>query len=181
MSSTSMAEAIYIPNESDLLEVISQADTPSAVISAAYHALDDAIGSVMQTLLSQNEQGVNYIVAPLMTNKGPLGDIKVRAGLLLGLGVIHRDVYADLEVFLRLKEYFEDASKPVSFTDLYVLTELRSVEVIKRTMPIEYDPSMISGLSDTMMRMFVIRHNQKVTSTIVLAITELVAALRRGI
>ncbi|EGR0144549.1 MltR family transcriptional regulator [Vibrio alginolyticus] len=170
-------ETIHLPNESELVEVIAEADDPSSVIVAAYHALDDAIGAVMQRMLSRNEQAVQYIVDPLMGSAGPLGDIKVRAGLLLGLGVVSREVYADLEVFLRLKEYCEDASKPVSFTDLYVLTELRSIEAIKRTMPIEYDPSMISGLSEMMMKMFIERHNQKVRSTIVLAITDLVSQL----
>lgn len=174
-------QSIHLPNETELLEVISQADNPSSVLIAAYHALDDTVGAVMQAMLSRNGQAVQYIVDPLMKNQGPLGDIKVRAGLLLGLGVMNRQVYGDLEVFLRLKEYAEDADKPLSFTDLYVLTELRSAEVIKRTMPIEYDPSMITGLSDSMMTMFIERHNQKVRSTIVLAITELVEQLRLGI
>lgn len=82
------SESIHLPNETELLEVISQADNPSAVLSSAYHALDDAVGAVMQTMLSGNGQAVQYIVDPLMTTKGPLGDIKVRAGLLLGLGVM---------------------------------------------------------------------------------------------
>ncbi len=173
-------ESIHLPDESELLEVISQADSPSTVLSAAYHALDDAVGAVMQLMLSRSGQSVQYIVDPLMTTQGPLGEIKVRAALLLGLGVMNREVYADLEVFLRLKEYSDSSEKQTSFTDLYVLTELRSVEAIKRTMPIEYDPSMISGLSDSMMTMFIERHNQKVRSTIVLAITELVEQLRIG-
>lgn len=173
-------ESIHLPDESELLEVISQADSPSAVLSAAFHALDDAVGAVMQVMLSRSGQSVQYIVDPLMTTQGPLGNIKVRAALLLGLGVMSREVYADLEVFLRLKEYSEGSEKLTSFTDLYVLTELRGVEAIKRTMPIEYDPSMISGLSDSMMTMFIERHNQKVRSTIVLAITELVEQLRIG-
>lgn len=182
MSLTALAriktkEMIHLPNESELVEVITQADSPSSVIVAAYHALDDAIGAVMQRILSRNEQEVQCIVDPLMGATGPLGNVKVRAGLLLGLGVLSREVYADLEVFLRLTEYCEDAAKPVSFTDLYVLTELRSIEAVKRTMPIEYDPSMISGLSEVMMKMFIERHNQKVRSTIVLAITDLVSQL----
>lgn len=179
-ASSSQRKLIHVPNESELLEVISKADSPGAVLSAAYHALDDAVGAVTQCLLSSNEPSVQYIVDPLMTTKGPLGDIKVRAGLLLGLGVLEREIYSDLDIFLRLKEYAEESDKGVSFTDLYVLTQLRSVEAIKRTMPIEYDPSMISGLSDSMMTMFIERHNQKVRSTIVLAITDMVEQIRHG-
>lgn len=171
-------ETIHLPNEAELLEVITQADDPNAVIMAAYHALDDAVGAVLQSMLSRNEQAVQYIVSPLMRAQGPLADIKVRAGLLLGLGVISREVYCDLEVFVRLREFCNDFNSSLSFSDPYILSELRSVETIKRTMPIDFDPSMMSGLSESMMNMFILRHHQKVCSTILLAITELVGQLR---
>lgn len=169
---------IHLPNESELLEVISQADSSSALFSAAFHALDDAIGAVMQNLFYKNGEAVKYIVDPLMTSQGPLADLKVRAGLLLGLGFFEREIYNDLESFVRLKEYGEIHGEGLSFTDSYVLNELRSIAAIKRSMPIEFDPSMIDGLSETMMRMFIERHNQKVQSTVVLAITDLVERLR---
>lgn len=177
---TREAEPIHLPNEGELLEVISQADSVYAIFNAAYHALDDTVGAVMQNVLHKNDSSVRFIVDSLMAAQGPLGDIMVRAGLLLGLGFMPREIYTDIQTFVHLKEYSESKDPQIDFTDSDLLAKLRKVETIKQTMPIDYDPSMLSGLSESMLKMFTDRHNQKVQSTIVLAITNLVEAVRRN-
>ncbi|MGR5063336.1 MltR family transcriptional regulator [Photobacterium sp. DNB22_13_2] len=173
-------ESIHLPNESELLEVISQADNVSSVFSAAYHALDDTVGALMQSLFEQNDYSVKFVIEPLISNSGPLGDVLVRTKLLLGLAVINKQLYSDIETFVRLKDLAEARSDDISFTDAEVLQELRKISAIERTMPIHYDPSMLKGLSEPMLNMFIDRHNQKVHSTIVLAITDIVENLRHS-
>ncbi|CAH0529457.1 MltR family transcriptional regulator [Vibrio hippocampi] len=170
-------QAIHLPNEAELLEVISQAASAAAVFRAAYHALNDAVGSLMQRQFKQKDCSVQFVVDPLMHSSGPLGDMKIRSKLLLGLGVINKEAYEDIEVFVELKEWNESINEDYDFTHPKVLTALRGIKAIKRSMPIEYDPSMMQGLSESMLQMFVRRHNQKVQSTIVLAITDLVGQL----
>ncbi|WP_241033794.1 MltR family transcriptional regulator [Vibrio maerlii] len=179
MVQSRLNESIHLPNENELLEVISQADNASSVINAAYHALDDAVGALTQRLFAHNDCAIQFVVDPLMSNDGPLGDMIVRSKLLLGLGMIPKENYEDIECFVRLKDWLEkQENKVIDFTQPVLLTELRTVQAIKRCMPIEYDPSMISGLSDSMLKMFIERHNQKVKSTIVIAITDIVSQLR---
>lgn len=134
----------------------------------------------MQNLFEQDDYAVKFVIEPLISNSGPLGDVVVRAKLLLGLAVIDKALYTDIETFVRLKDLAETREDQISFTDDDVLEALRQVKAIERTMPIHYDPSMLKGLSDTMLKMFIDRHNQKVQSTIVLAITDMVETLRQG-
>ncbi len=179
MKQARLNESIHLPNEAELLEVISQADNASSVMSAAYHALDDAVGALTQRLFSHNDCNVQFVIDPLMNNNGPLGDMTVRSQLLLGLGVIDKESYDDLSMFVYLKDWFEKSSNhEVDFTEPTLLSKLREIKAIKRTMPIDYDPSMLAGLSESMLGMFIDRHNQKVQSTVVLAITDLVSQLR---
>ncbi|WP_264877836.1 MltR family transcriptional regulator [Vibrio agarivorans] len=166
------------PSEADLLEVISQADSEASVFSAVYHAIDDAIAAVMQGLFASDDYAIKNVIEPLLSIRGPLGDMMMRTKVLLGLQVIPKALYEDIVLFCELKELAEVTPESVTFTDLRVLNLLRSIKAIQRSMHIEYDPSMLSGLSQSMMDMFIARHNQKVKSTIVLAVTDIVNSLR---
>lgn len=66
-------EPVDLPNEAELLEVISTAEDASAVFLAAYHALDDTIGVLMQSIFYKDDYAVKYVVDPLLKNQGPLG------------------------------------------------------------------------------------------------------------
>ncbi|MFA0372791.1 MltR family transcriptional regulator, partial [Vibrio sp. 10N.222.54.F6] len=66
-----------------------------------------------------------------------------------------------------------------SFTEVDIIFELNKVHAIQRIMPIEYDPEMVKTMSGPMLEMFLGRHNQKVKSTIVLAITDIINTLCR--
>ncbi len=167
-------EPIDLPNEAELLEVISTAEDASAVFLAAYHALDDTIGVLMQTIFYKDDYAVKFVVDPLLKNQGPLGDVMVRSKLLYGLGVINREIYEDVERFVTLKEWADTPQSSIYFTDPDVIEELQRVHVVQSVMPIDYDQQAANSLPQEMLTMFVERHNQKVQSSIVLAIAELV-------
>ncbi|MEF1278934.1 MltR family transcriptional regulator [Vibrio fortis] len=167
-------EPIDLPNEAELLEVISTAEGASAVFLAAYHALDDTIGVLMQTIFYKDDYAVKFVVDPLLKNQGPLGDVMVRSKLLYGLGVINRQIYEDVERFVTLKEWADTPHSSIYFTDPDVIEELQKVHVVQSVMPIDYDQQAANNLPEEMLTMFIDRHNQKVQSSIVLAIAELV-------
>jgi mannitol operon repressor len=167
-------EPIDLPNEAELLEVISTAEDASAVFLAAYHALDDTIGVLMQTIFYKDDYAVKFVVDPLLKNQGPLGDVMVRSKLLYGLGVINREIYEDVERFVTLKEWADTPQGSIYFTDPDVIEELQKVHVVQSVMPIDYDQQAANNLPEEMLTMFIDRHNQKVQSSIVLAIAELV-------
>ena len=167
-------EPVDLPNEAELLEVISTAEDPSAVFLAAYHALDDTIGVLMQSIFYKDDYAVKYVVDPLLKNQGPLGDVMIRSKLLYGLGVINREIYEDIERFVTLKEWADTPQSSIYFTDPDVIEELQRVHVVQSVMPIDYDQQAANSLPQEMLTMFIERHNQKVQSSIVLAIAELV-------
>ncbi|MGR5063338.1 MltR family transcriptional regulator [Photobacterium sp. DNB22_13_2] len=168
---------IHPTNESELLEAIAEAEGAAEVLLAAYDALDDSVDALLQNIFHKDDYAVKFIVEPLLTNDGPLGEIMVRGKLLLGLGVISKEIYDDIEVFVTLKEWAKVQGDDVSFTDENVLFELNRVNAIAKIMPINFDAETISSLSGPMLNMYLGRHNQKVQSTIVLAITEIVNQL----
>lgn len=167
-------EPVDLPNEAELLEVISTAEDASAVFLAAYHALDDTIGVLMQSIFYKDDYAVKYVVDPLLKNQGPLGDVMIRSKLLYGLGVINREIYEDIERFVTLKEWADTPQSSIYFTDPDVIEELQRVHVVQSVMPIDYDQQAANNLPQEMLTMFIERHNQKVQSSIVLAIAELV-------
>lgn len=171
--------AIHPAHELELLEALSEANRASEVLMAAYDALDDMIDTLLKSIFYKDDYSVKFVVEPLLTNSGPLGEISVRTKLLLGLGAISKDVYDDIEIFMTLKEFAKLEEDNVSFLDENIIFELNKVNAIKSIMPIDFDVEMIKGMSESMLEMFQLRHNQKVQSTIVLAITDIVNALCR--
>lgn len=98
----------------------------------------------------------------------------IRSKLLYGLGVINREIYEDIERFVTLKEWADTPQSSIYFTDPDVIEELQRVHVVQSVMPIDYDQQAANSLPQEMLTMFIERHNQKVQSSIVLAIAELV-------
>lgn len=163
-------------HEVELLETLAESRTANECLLAAYDVLEDCIDTVLRAIFHKDDTAVKFVVDPLLTNEGPLGDILIRCKLLLGLGGISKDIYDDIDVFVTLKEWAR-IENHVSFTDPNVLFELNRVQVIQNVMSLDFE--LIEGLDELSKAMFLERHFYKVRSTIVLAVTSLVQALCR--
>ncbi len=170
---------IHPTHETELLEALSEAEGAGEILMAAFDALDDTVDALLQNIFHKDDYSVKFVVEPLLTSSGPLGDITVRTKLLLGLGVLSKEVYDDIEIFVTLKEFAKLEGEKINFMDVNVIFELNKVNAIQKIMAIDYDPSLVEGMSGPMLEMFQGRHNQKVQSTIVLAITDIVNELCR--
>ncbi|WP_435250235.1 MltR family transcriptional regulator [Vibrio sp. nBUS_14] len=170
---------IQTSHETELLEALSEAESASACLMAAYDALDDTVDAVLKNIFKKDDTAIKFVVEPLLNSGGPLGEIMVRGKLLLGLGVISKELYDDLEVFVTLKEWAKIQGEDTNFTEVDVIFELNKVHAVQRIMPIEYDAEMVETMSGPMLQMFLGRHHQKVKSTIVLAITDIIHTLCR--
>ncbi|MDN3609003.1 MltR family transcriptional regulator [Vibrio ostreicida] len=164
---------IHSNHDTELLEDLAQAANAAECLLCAYDVLEDMLDSLLRSIFHKDDYAVKFVVDPLLTLDGPLGDIMVRSKLLLGLGAMNKQAYDDIEVFVTLKEWVKVQQGHVDFGDLDVIFELNRVDAIQRTMPIEYSPDQVAGMSETMAAMFFERHFQKVRSTIVLAVTDL--------
>ncbi|OIQ24880.1 MltR family transcriptional regulator [uncultured Vibrio sp.] len=170
---------LHSKNESELLETLSEAKDANECLMAAYDAIDDTLDALINSIFHKDDYAVKYVVDPLLSNDGPLGDILVRCKLLLGLGIISKSVYDDIDIFVTLKEWAKLQGNKVSFTEVDVLFELNKITAVQKMMPIVYDISLESDLDEVMLAMFQERHYHKVKSTITLAVTELINTLTK--
>ncbi|MGR5119841.1 MltR family transcriptional regulator [Vibrio astriarenae] len=170
---------IHSSHEAELLEALAESNDAGECLLCAYDALEDMVDALLQNIFQKDDYAVKFVVDPLLTSDGPLGEIMIRAKLLLGLGVLSKETYDDIEIFVTLKEWVKVQEGQVDFCDENILFELNRVQAIKQTMPIEFSSDLVVGLSDEMKEMFLMRHFQKVRSTIVLAVTSLIQNLGR--
>ncbi len=166
--------------ESELLDAISEATDPDEILRAAFDALDDTLDLLLRTMFYQDDFSVKYLVNSLLTTDGPLGDMMVRAKLLLALGLIDKTTYQDLDIFTNLKAWTKLSDKSISFTDQDIIFELNRLSPIKRNLLIEFDQGLIKNLEEPMLKMHLSRHQEKVRSMIILAVIELIEILSKG-
>lgn len=165
--------------ESELLDAISEANDPNEIIRAAFDALDDTLDILLRKIFYKDDFAVKYLVNSLLTTDGPLGDMMVRAKLLLGLGVIDKNTYQDLDIFTNLKMWTKLSDEVISFTDQNIIFELNRLSPIKRSLLIEFDESLIKNLQEPLLSMHLSRHREKVRSMIILAVIELIETLSK--
>ncbi|CAM2932883.1 MltR family transcriptional regulator [Vibrio rarus] len=166
-------------HETELLEALSEADSAYECLLTAYDALDDTVDALLKSIFFKDDHAVKYVVDPLLTNDGPLGEIQVRTKLLLGLGSISKQIYDDIDIFVTLREWAKIQGSKVSFTEVDVLFELNKINAIKGIMPIEFDADLLQGMSGATLEMFLSRHFKRVRSTLVLAVTDIITQLCR--
>ncbi|MDR9829351.1 MltR family transcriptional regulator [Vibrio sp. FNV 38] len=170
---------IHSSHESELLEALAESANAGECLLCAYDALEDMVDVLLQNIFQKDDYAVKFVVDPLLTSDGPLGNIMIRTKLLLGLGVLSKETYDDIEIFVTLKEWVKVQEGKVDFCDENILFELNRVEAIKASMPIDYSPQQVEGLSDELKAMFMTRHFQKVRSTVVLAVTSIIQKLSK--
>ncbi|WP_334554111.1 MltR family transcriptional regulator [Vibrio scophthalmi] len=170
---------IHSIHEVELLEELAESANAAECLLCAYDVLEDMLDALLKSIFHKDDYAVKFVVDPLLTSDGPLGEILVRIKLLLGLGVISKQTYDDIEVFVTLKEWVKVQEGKVDFWDQDIVFELNRVNAIQKIMPIDYSPELVEGLNDEMKAMFLDRHFQKVRSTIVLAVNDIHQQLAR--
>ncbi len=164
---------IHTDHATELLEELAESANAAECLLCAYDVLEDMLDALLKSIFHKDDYAVKFVVDPLLTNDGPLGETLVRIKLLLGLGVISKSVYDDIEIFVTLKEWVKLEEGNVDFWDKDIIFELNRIHAIQKTMPIDYSPELLHDMSDDMSNMFLERHFQKVRSTIVLAVTDI--------
>ncbi|MGL6258523.1 MltR family transcriptional regulator [Vibrio sp. WXL103] len=168
---------VHSRHETELLEALAESNNAAECLLCAFDALEDMIDALLQNVFHKDDYSVKFVVEPLLTADGPLGDIMIRTKLLLGLGILSKGNYDDIEIFVTLKEWVKAQQGQVDFCDENILFELNRVQAIKQSMPIEFSTAALNDLSDELQQMYLMRHFQKVRSTIVLVVTGLIQGL----
>jgi mannitol operon repressor len=164
---------LHSAHVNELLDDLAEASTPAECLMCAYDVIEDMIDLLLKSIFHKDDYAVKFVVDPLLSSDGPLGQILVRIKLLLGLGSISKQTFDDIEVFVTLKEWVKVQEGNISFWDQDIVFELNRVSAIQATMPVEYSPELLENVPDEMRDMFFERHFQRIRSTIVLAVNQI--------
>lgn len=163
--------------ENRVLESLNAGTTVRSFMLKAVELLAEAVSILMLQIFRKDDYAVKYAVEPLMTGNGPLGELSVRLKLIYGLGMIGRKEYEDAELVLALGEELEHDDSDYRFTDDEILGPVAELHCVSA---LPAPPALPSGgvaLDPLLVSMQQQRYQQMVRSTLVLALTALIAQI----
>lgn len=162
--------------ENQVLEKLNASKTVRSFLIAAVELLAEALNVLVVQVFRKDDYAVKYAVEPLLSGTGPLGELSVRLKLMYGLGVISRHEYQDAEQLMALREALNHDGTEYRFVDDEILGPFGKLHCVAALPPAptflqtgEADESLIA-----MQRQ---RYLQMVRSSLVLAVTDLVAGI----
>lgn len=168
--------------ENHILEKLNARLTSKGLIRATVDLLAEAIDLLILQVFRKDDYAVRFAVEPLLESSGPLATLPVRLKLIYALGVISRNEYEDVELFLALNNALEDAKREPRFTDDEVLGPLQMLHGIMLPPPPPLSATE-EAIDDELVIMRRQRYQQMIRSALVLYVTELLIQLygKKGI
>lgn len=163
--------------ESHILERLNARPTVPGFIQAAVELLADAIDHLVLQAFRKDDYAVKYAVEPLMEGSGPLSALPVRLKLIYALGVISRDEYEDVELLLALNNELEHGGQRYRFTDDEILGPVSMLHGMTPLPPQFNSHLPEDGVDTSLLEMQKQRYQQRIQSSLVLCITDLVSRL----
>src|SRR5699024_119873 len=112
-------------------EKLNEVTTARGVIIAAVTVFEEALDQLINKEFRKTDFVVESVIESLFEHSGPLFDFKIRLKVLLGLGVISKDIFEDIEQFLKLKEIINNQTQELSFSDPLLLDFVQQLNCIK--------------------------------------------------
>ena len=121
-------------------EKLNEVTTARGLIIAAVTVFEEALDQLINKVFRKTDFVVESVIESLFEHSGPLFDFKIRLKVLLGLGVISKDIFEDIEQFLKLKEIINNQTQELSFSDPLLLDFVQQLNCIKDSLFIKDDP-----------------------------------------
>ncbi|KMW74671.1 transcriptional regulator [Photorhabdus luminescens subsp. luminescens] len=163
--------------ENQLLERLNKRTEVKPFIQEVIHLITGAIDQLMLKVFRKDDYAVKYAVEPLLQGDGPLGELAVRLKLVYALGAISREIYEDIELFLALNATLQQEQQRYEFTDDEILGPVRMLHcmgVLPEMMRFDQPEDVIDQQLIDLQKY---RYKQMVRSSLVLAVTALVAEI----
>ncbi|EOD56920.1 MltR family transcriptional regulator [Aeromonas molluscorum] len=164
--------------EDDVLERLNEQDGPRGFFLEVVTILEEAVDSLMRRAFRQEEYAVKYAIEPLLNQSGPLGQIEVRLKLIFALGLVSLELYQDIDVYLKIRDFLVRDPKDYRFSDKPVRDLLDRLHGINRAGLMELEPPA-SEEDWTFYQMQLARQDQMVRSSLVLAVAHCVGELHK--
>ncbi|TDQ58055.1 mannitol repressor MtlR [Mesocricetibacter intestinalis] len=163
--------------EEPIYEKLNDAVTIRGFITASVAIFDEAVDNLINRVFRKTDFVVESVIESLFVNSGPLSDLSVRLKVLLGLGVISHNVYADINAFLRLKEQLNNDEKEYLFSDPPILEFIRSLNFQQNNAFLNLEPA--SGDTTSLLyQVKALRREKLIRSCLILNISDIYAQLQ---
>lgn len=162
--------------ENKVLEKLNAGKNVRSFLITAVELLAEALNVLVVQVFRKDDYAVKYAVDPLLSGNGPLGELSVRVKLMYGLGVISRHEYEDAELLMAMREELNHDGTEYRFIDDEILGPFSELHCMSTLPPLplfqqpgEEDPSLVAMQQQ--------RYQQRIHSTLVLAVTTLLAEI----
>ncbi|WKS99174.1 MltR family transcriptional regulator [Gallibacterium salpingitidis] len=159
-------------------EKLNEVTTARGLIIAAVTIFDEAIDHLINKVFRKTDFVVESVIESLFEHSGPLFDFKIRLKVLLGLGVISKEIFEDINAFIKLKEIINNQEQEASFSDPMFLKFIQQLHCIKESLFIK-DPIPDPNATDSLLEQVkIIRWEKMIRSYLILSILHINEALQ---
>ncbi|OBW93350.1 mannitol repressor protein [Gallibacterium salpingitidis] len=159
-------------------EKLNEVTTARGLIIAAVTIFDEAIDHLINKVFRKTDFVVESVIESLFEHSGPLFDFKIRLKVLLGLGVISKEIFEDINAFIKLKEIINNQEQEASFSDPMFLKFIQQLHCIKESLFIK-DPIPDPKATDSLLEQVkIIRWEKMIRSYLILSILHINEALQ---
>lgn len=164
-------------SEDPIYEKLNDAVSVRGFMIAAVAIFDDAVDSLINRVFRKTDFVVQSVIESLFTNAGPLGELSVRLKVLLGLGVIPHQVFADVNTFIQLKETLNNDEKDYAFDDEMVLAFLQKLVLLSDKDLLNFEP-LTEDKNSLTYQMKSLRREKLIRSCLTLTIADIYRQLQ---
>ncbi|OBX02695.1 mannitol repressor protein [Gallibacterium genomosp. 3] len=151
-------------------EKLNEVTTARGLIIAAVTIFDEAIDHLINRVFRKTDFVVESVIESLFEHSGPLFDFKIRLKVLLGLGVLSKETFEDINAFIKLKETINNQEQEASFSDPMFFAFIQQLHCIKESLFIK-DPLPKQNSTDSLLEQVkIIRWEKMIRSYLILSI-----------
>lgn len=161
-----------------LVDIVSGLSTLRACLVTIVEYLETQLQKAMTLAFQGDDEAYRYVTAPLLERQGPLGDMMVKARLLVALGRLEPTVFDDLETLIRLRDQTLYSPSELAFTSPEVLAALGQLHHFDASLLPMFEQRLALAPEEPEMRhLYMATINAGVRSALTLAVTTLEAKI----
>lgn len=165
-------------------EKLSSTHSLDSLVTTAVVIFDEAVDRLINKVFRKTDFAVKSVIDSLFEHSGPLFELPIRLKVLLGLGVITKEIFSDIEAFIKLAEQIKNnennrASTDNIDTEAQIIALVQQLHYIKNSaVTIESKPVPSDNPDSLLYQMQLMRWEKLIRSYLILAITDIYEQLQ---
>lgn len=173
------ATKAYPYQEGEVFRRLTEPENPRGFFIEVVEMLEEGIDTMMRHAFRQEEYAVKYAIDPLLNNKGPLADIRIRLKLIFALGLISLDLSQDIERYIQIRDFLLNDIHDYRFGDDAVRGRIEQLHGLQHISMMNVD-DVIPKSDPYLYEMQMNRRDQIIRSALLLAVSNVMEKLTSG-